>query len=49
MVDWIKNTLLSDGKISEKDLELFHLVDTSEEAVKIIDKFYSKYTLKPNF
>jgi uncharacterized protein (TIGR00730 family) len=49
LVDWIKNTLLSDGKISSKDLNLFHLVDTSDEALKIINDFYSKYTLKPNF
>ena len=49
MVDWIKNSLLSDGKISKKDLDLFHLVDTSDEALKIINNFYSKYTLKPNF
>ncbi len=49
MVEWIKNTLLADGKISPKDMDLFHLVDTSDEAVKIIDEFYGKYTLKPNF
>ncbi len=49
MFEWIKNTLLNDGKISPKDLELFHLVDTSDDALKIIDEFYSKYTLKPNF
>lgn len=49
MFEWIKNTLLNDGKISPKDLDLFHLVDTSDDALKIIDEFYSKYTLKPNF
>jgi len=30
-------------------LELFHMVDTADEAVKIINEFYSKYLLKPNF
>ena len=49
MVEWIQNTLLEDGKISSKDLDLFHLVDTSDEALKIINDFYTKYTLKPNF
>ncbi len=49
MFEWIKNTLLKDGKISPKDLDLFHLVDSSDDALKIIDEFYSKYTLKPNF
>lgn len=49
MLDWIKSTLLAEGKISEKDLDLFHLVDTSDEAVKIIEDFYKQYLLKPNF
>lgn len=49
LIDWIKNTLLTEGNISEKDLDLFHVVDTSDEAVKIIEEFYGKYLLKPNF
>lgn len=49
LVEWIKNTLLNNGKISSKDLDLFHLVDSSDEALKIINDFYTKYTLKPNF
>lgn len=49
LVEWIKKTLLNNGKISSKDLELFHLVDSSDEALKIINDFYTKYTLKPNF
>tara|TARA_B100000963_G_C22585303_1_gene652802 strand:+ start:387 stop:1094 length:708 start_codon:yes stop_codon:yes gene_type:complete len=49
LVSWIENTLLADGKISSRDLDLFHLVDTSDEALKIINNFYNQYTLKPNF
>jgi uncharacterized protein (TIGR00730 family) len=49
LVEWIKKTLLINGKISSKDLDLFHLVDSSDEALKIINDFYTKYTLKPNF
>ncbi len=50
MVDWIKNVMLQREKsISEKDLELFILVDTAEETVEHIDKFYSRYLLSPNF
>lgn len=49
LIDWIKNTLLEDGKISEKDLSLFHVVDTTDEAVNIIVDFYGKYLLQPNF
>jgi predicted Rossmann-fold nucleotide-binding protein len=35
--------------ISEEDLDLFNVVDTPEEAVRVIDEFYSKYLLSPNF
>lgn len=50
LLDWIKQTLLEKEKnISPGDLELFHLVDTADEAVRIITDFYSKYNLKPNF
>ena len=47
---WIKETMLKkDGNISEKDLDLFRLVDTSDQAVKVVTDFYSKYDIKPNF
>ena len=36
MVKWIKETMLVDGKISEKDLDLFKVVDTAEEAMAYI-------------
>jgi uncharacterized protein (TIGR00730 family) len=49
LVDWIKNSLLQNSMIAEKDLDLFHVVDTSDEAVKIINEFYTQYLLKPNF
>jgi len=49
LVEWIKKTMIDEGTISPKDTDIFHLVDTPDEAVKIINKFYSKYVLKPNF
>ena len=50
LVDWIKKTVLeTENNISPKDLDLFTLVDTVDEAVKCIDDFYSNYLLKPNF
>lgn len=49
LVDWIKKTLLSEKMISEEDLDLFNVVDTPKEAVKVIDEFYAKYLLSPNF
>ncbi len=48
-LDWIKNVMLTEGNISPEDLDLFKTVDSSEEVVKIINDFYSKYNLKPNF
>lgn len=49
LIDWIKARLLKEGNISQEDLEIFHLVDTAEEAVSVIDEFYTKYSLQPNF
>jgi hypothetical protein len=48
-VDWLTRTLIAERMIQEEDLDLFNLVDTPEEAVKVIDEFYSKYLLAPNF
>ena len=50
LLDWIKKTMLAEEhNVSPEDLELFHVVDTADEAVAIITQFYSKYMLKPNF
>ncbi|HOE03802.1 MAG TPA: TIGR00730 family Rossman fold protein [Bacteroidales bacterium] len=50
LVEWIVETMLKqENNIKEEDLNLFHVVDTAEEAVAIIDDFYKKYKLKPNF
>lgn len=50
LVDWIRQTMLmKEHNVNESDLALFHVVDTADEAVKIINDFYSHYLLKPNF
>ncbi len=50
MMDWIKATLLEKyGNVSPKDMDLFHLVDTDEEVVSIINNFYKQHHLSPNF
>jgi uncharacterized protein (TIGR00730 family) len=50
LVDWVKMTMLDqNNNISPEDLTLFSLVDTATEAVEVIDNFYSKYLLSPNF
>ena len=49
LVTWIREVMLVEGSISEADLELFSVVDTSDEAVGLIDQFYARYLLSPNF
>lgn len=49
LFDWIKKVVMEEHNVSEKDLELFQLVDTADEAVEQINSFYSKYILSPNF
>ncbi|MCS6973260.1 MAG: TIGR00730 family Rossman fold protein [Cyclobacteriaceae bacterium] len=46
---WVKEVLIEEGMISPEDLDLFCVVDKPEEAVEVIDDFYSKYLLAPNF
>lgn len=50
LVDWMKDIMLeAENNINEEDLDLFHVVDDPKEAVSVIDDFYSKYLLQPNF
>ena len=49
LLDWINDKMLAEGKIDAEELDIFTLVDTVEEAVSVIDTFYKKYSLKPNF
>ncbi len=50
LIDWIEGVMLGEeNNINPEDMKLIRLVDTPTEAVKVIDEFYSKYLLKPNF
>jgi uncharacterized protein (TIGR00730 family) len=49
LIDWIKKVLVTEKMINAADLELINVVDTPEDAVKVIEEFYSKYLLSPNF
>jgi uncharacterized protein (TIGR00730 family) len=50
LVDWIKETLLnSHNNISKEDLNLLNIVDTENEVIEILNDFYEKYNLEPNF
>ncbi|MBM3437067.1 MAG: TIGR00730 family Rossman fold protein, partial [Bacteroidetes bacterium] len=49
LMDWINNTMLPEQNIKSSDLDIFSVVDAPHEAVAVIDEFYNKYALKPNF
>ena len=50
LVDWIKETLLdSHNNISKADLNLLNIVETENEVIEILNDFYKKYNLEPNF
>lgn len=50
LIDWIKEVLLAEeNNISPEDLDLIQIVDTAEEAVKMINDYYEDHHLKPNF
>ena len=50
LVSWIEKVVQEEQKnISPEDIDLFTVVDTAQEAVDVINKFYSKYLLSPNF
>ncbi len=50
LIDWIKTVMVAREKtVSEKDLDLFKIVDTEDEVLDVLDKFYKKYDLSPNF
>ena len=47
LFEWVENTMLKENKISKKDLEMYKIVDTPEEAMEYI---LSKLnTNAPNF
>ncbi|SFI81598.1 LOG family protein [Myroides guanonis] len=50
LIDWIEKVVLEKySNISLNDMKLIKLVDTADEVVDIVDEFYKKYNLTPNF
>jgi uncharacterized protein (TIGR00730 family) len=49
LLDWVKSTLLENGNISEKDLDLLQMADNEDEVVNHINAFYKGKSLSPNF
>ena len=50
LIDWVQKTLLDNFQnISVGDIDIVQVVDTAEEVIEILDKFYEEYNLSPNF
>ncbi|MCK5824520.1 MAG: TIGR00730 family Rossman fold protein [Ichthyobacteriaceae bacterium] len=50
LIEWIKSTVMSEySNINSEDLDLISVVDTPGEVLKVIEEFYRKYNLSPNF
>jgi len=50
LIQWIKEVMMQQYHyVSADDLDIFIVVDDADSAVEIINKFYSKYLLSPNF
>jgi len=51
LFDWVRNVQLQlkEGYISESDLSLFKITDSTDEALQFIDDFFSSHALSPNF
>jgi uncharacterized protein (TIGR00730 family) len=49
LFDWVRNVQLKEGYISESDLSLFKITDSTDEALQFIDDFFSSHALSPNF
>ena len=42
LISWIRNTLIPQGTIEEKDMKLFSVVDKPQEVLSAINKFYRR-------
>jgi len=50
LMDWAKKVLLEEhNNISADDMNLFKIVDTEDEVIEVLNSFYKKYNLSPNF
>ncbi|MEN9928990.1 MAG: hypothetical protein RLZZ231_911 [Bacteroidota bacterium] len=50
LLDWIKKVIIEKHhNANPEDLNLIKIVDTEDEIVDILDTFYKKYNLSPNF
>lgn len=50
LLEWVQKTLCDSFKnISEGDIDLVKVVDTTDEVIEILEEFYDEFNLSPNF
>ncbi|RTY89813.1 TIGR00730 family Rossman fold protein [Flavobacterium sp. GT3R68] len=50
LMDWVKAVLIDKyATVSPEDMNLIKIVDTEDEVIEVLDTFYKKYNLSPNF
>ena len=48
LVDWFKDKLVSEGTIDKSDLELFNVVNSAEEVLEVIFRYYEESGFAPS-
>nr|WP_294939598.1 TIGR00730 family Rossman fold protein [uncultured Flavobacterium sp.] len=50
LLDWVKAVMIDkEHNANPEDLNLIKVVDTEDEVLEVLDTFYKKYNLSPNF
>jgi len=50
LMEWVKTVLIEKyANVSPGDLDLIKIVDNEDEVLEVLDTFYKKYNLSPNF
>ena len=50
LIDWVKTVLIEKyANVSPGDMDLIKIVDNEDEVLEVLDTFYKKYNLSPNF
>lgn len=48
LIDWFRHTLVAEGVISGEDLDLFTVVDSADEVLEAIFRFYERVGFEPS-
>jgi hypothetical protein len=48
LVDWFKQTLVAEGTIDHDDLDLFSVVNSADEVLEVIFRYYEESGFAPS-